>query len=53
VKQLLTTIPPEKILGNTEELTVAVGFDDGDWVEIGMLSRKGLKLVPCLISDNP
>lgn len=43
-KHLLTTLAPSRILGQAEEIGVAVGYDDGDCVVLGKVDRGGFSL---------
>jgi hypothetical protein len=42
VRELLGQVEPSLLLGRTESLGVAVGFDSGDFVLVGLLVRDGL-----------
>jgi len=42
VRELLGRIEPSKLLGRSDSLGVAVGFDSGDFVLVGQLVRNGL-----------
>ena len=42
VRELLRSIDPSLILGKSPSLGVAVGFDSGDFVIVGKLTRRGL-----------
>lgn len=45
IKELMTTLPIQLILGKTTNVYVAVGFDSGDFILIGYLDTKGFHLI--------
>lgn len=42
VRELLRDVDPAKLLGRSQSLGIAVGFDSGDSVPVGKLSKAGL-----------
>jgi hypothetical protein len=42
VRELLGQVEPSLVLGKSESIGVAVGFDDGDFVLLGKMTRQGL-----------
>ncbi len=52
VRELLTLVEPALILGESDSLGIAVGFDSGDFVLLGELSKSGLALPPGALSSS-
>jgi hypothetical protein len=50
VRELLSLVDPAPILGDSDSIGVAVGFDSGDFVLLGELRRSGLALPPGALS---
>ena len=46
VRWLATTLPTDLLLGGASARVLQVGFDSGDFLEIGTLSRRGLAFPP-------